>query len=325
MKKNSFVIVVLLLATGWAFTYSTRPAAKNNINPLLGNTSFVKKYGHEPGTQEQENDRIKTHLLYVESLLREKSGNSLSAAETDKRNHLLNLLHEYAVSERFPKNYDYPGERKPCFIDRDKNICAVGYLVEKTAGLNAAVAINEKHQYETIAEMKDDPLLLNWVAQSGLTLQECAMIQPTYGSPPVSDGNDPNDQYITKSYGVSTGISAGVNIGLNAINQFQIKNGGKSKLAPVMGLATGAYSIINGIRHYPRKPLSSGFYTEESNETKKLMSVGNITLGSVSMILSAWNLVKNRHKSPNKISWAPYYQPMAEGKAVYGVGMTKRI
>lgn len=330
MRKAVFLTVMLLTAAVWALNFNGRPVNKNKINPLLGNESYVKKYGVEPGNETSEQERIQTHLLYVEQLLRQKKFTG-PAVLAEKRNTLLNLLHEYAVAGKFPDNADYPGERKPCFIGNNGNICAVGYLVEQTAGLAAAEAINKKHKYETIYEMQYDELLQSWVAQSGLTLEECAMIQPTYGWPnPNNEATSaPNDQVISTSYGVTTGISAGFNLALNTINQYQIKNGAKSKLAPVMGLASGAYSIINGIRHYPRKPqMSEGinpYPLEEANDTKKLISIGNITMGSMSIILSTWNLIKNKKQPARKISWQPWYQPMGEGKAAYGVGLTKRI
>jgi hypothetical protein len=325
MKRITLFLATFLLLCAWVINFSGRPSTKDSINPLLGNTSFVKKYGYEPGKTTNEQDRIKTHLLYAASVIRGKSTDGMPAEMVEKRKHLLHLLDEYAMAGKFPANYDYTDERKPCFIDRDHNICAVGYLVEQTAGRDAAIAINKKHQYETISEMKDDPLLKGWVAQSGLTLEECAMIQPTYGNPNPNPDPAPSDQYISRNYGVTTGISAGLNIGFNAINQFQIKNGSKSKLVPVLGLATGAYSIINGITHYPRKPVTTGFYTEEANETKKLLSVGNIALGSVSMILSTWNLLKNRKPIPKKITWNLYSQPVYAGRTAYGFSFTKKI
>jgi hypothetical protein len=70
-------------------------------------------------------------------------------------------------------------DRKPCFIDDGGNICAVGYLVEQTAGRAAAEAINARHQYDELLAM-DDPTLLAWATKSGFTLTELAMIQPTY-------------------------------------------------------------------------------------------------------------------------------------------------
>lgn len=87
-------------------------------------------------------------------------------------------MRDYWKAEVFPMNTEY-AERKPCFIDEEGNICAVGYLVEMTAGKEAAKSINRVFQYATINEMESD-LLEEWIATSGLTKKEYAMIQPTY-------------------------------------------------------------------------------------------------------------------------------------------------
>jgi hypothetical protein len=306
-----------------------KPASRNlnTINPVIGDASYMAKYARQPDGMVSEKDRIQTHLLYAEALIRSKETRNMSAAVKEKRNHLLNLLHEYIVAGRFPINEDHSETRKPCFIDRKGAICAVGYLVEQTAGREAAEAISRQHQYETIAEMQNDAVLKQWVSESGLTLEECATIQPTYGPVPSPDpGSQRNDQYITKSYGVSTGISAGCNIAFNAINQYQVKNGSRSKLVPILGLATGAFSIFNGIRHYPKQPAAGNWgYYEASNDTKKLLSVGNIGLGAVTMALSTWNLVKNRKPAAKKISWSPYSLPQQNGKMAYGLSFSRKL
>src|SRR5690606_8014938 len=110
---------------------------------------------------------------------------------------------DYRETGVIPRNYDYPGIRKPCFIDKEERICAVGYLVEQTAGREVAQKINEKYQYENLMAM-NDPLIDDWVAESGLTKRECAMIQPAYGGTPVVVG--PNRNYVSKSYGISSAV-----------------------------------------------------------------------------------------------------------------------
>ena len=94
---------------------------------------------------------------------------------------MLNLLAEYIQIGRFPGNHDYPDQRRPNFLDKNGNICAVGYLVRKTSGEKLVKQINEKFQYATINEMHD-PDLLNWALNSGLTLEKLATIQPMYAS-----------------------------------------------------------------------------------------------------------------------------------------------
>lgn len=105
---------------------------------MIGDRSFVDTYGCRPDGKTPENMRQRTHLAYVEKLLRAADISHLSPELRQKREMMLDLLHEYREAGSFPCNYDYPGERCPCFIDREGRICAVGYLVEKTAGRHVA-------------------------------------------------------------------------------------------------------------------------------------------------------------------------------------------
>ncbi len=151
------------------------------INPVIGDISFVAKYGEPPTADCNEKDRIKTHLAYVEAQLRTADVSALTVEQQAKRNTILDHLQDYWKREQFPLNTAYPNERKPCFIDEYGTICAVGYLIEQTAGHAAAEAINDRYQYATIAEMTDKlPEIEQWANENGLTLNECAMIQPTY-------------------------------------------------------------------------------------------------------------------------------------------------
>ncbi len=70
----------------------------------------------------------------------------MSAEMQARRAHLLNLLHEYRSAGRFPKNYEREG-RKPRFIDRDGTICAVGYLIEQTAGWATAGLVEHRTEH----------------------------------------------------------------------------------------------------------------------------------------------------------------------------------
>jgi type IX secretion system substrate protein len=174
-KSSSFIsIIVGMLSISFAFGQGVEP-----VNSIIGDISFIKKFDHSPNAATNENLRIKTHLAYVENLLRQRDVSAMSSELQLKRNHLLNLLHDYWTREIFPRNYDYKNQTRPCFIDKDGTICAVGYLVEQTAGRKAAEIINSKHKYDRITEMKDK-IVDDWINNSGLTREECAMIQPQY-------------------------------------------------------------------------------------------------------------------------------------------------
>lgn len=128
------------------------------VNPIVGDRSFVERFGRLPTPDDPEAHRIATHLAYAERLLRSRDVSTMPADLHAERLRNLDRLHRYRLRGVFPHNYDHPGERRPCFIDRDGTICAVGYLVEQSAGRPVAEAINRRYQYAAIAEMDSPPL-----------------------------------------------------------------------------------------------------------------------------------------------------------------------
>ena len=315
MKKLISISTVILISI---LIFSFDKSGKKNqiVNPIIGDVSFVKKFGSLPGKNTDEDLRIKTHLEYVESLLRKKDISNLPAHLKEKRLKLLNLLHSYWSAGIFPRNYDYT-ERKPCFIDKDNRICAVGFLIEKTAGRNVAEQINGSHKYDDLLAM-NDKVVTNWIANSGLTKEECAMIQPNYGPPPVYTYNQ-----IPASYGISSSVLGGVNLSLNALNAMQMMRGTNSKTIPTIGLVTGAGQIILGVASFPKT--GYGLNGAVTNESKKTLSMVNIGLGTTTMILSAWNLM-NIKKLKDKMTSVNLYSLPAEGsKMNIGLCLTRRL
>ena len=190
MKLRSHLASALVLLCA----VITLPATPNNsnthntINAVLGDVSFVQKFGKAPTEATNERLRIQTHLEYVENLLRKADVAHLSTRLRERRSALLDKLHDYRLAGEFPTNLDFPQERRPCFIDAAGNICAVGYLIEQTAGRALAERITEAHKYDFLADMQM-PELTAWVEASGLTARECAMVQPQYFSVVIRDTN----------------------------------------------------------------------------------------------------------------------------------------
>ena len=157
-----------------------RPAAhRHAINAVLGDLSFVVHYGMTPPPGTDLGLRVRTHLKFVHALLSRRDVSDLPADLREARQRNLARLREYIDAGRFPHNYLYPDENRPCFIDRDERICAVGYLVERSAGREIAERINEEFQSEFLWRMRL-PELDRWSAGSGLSLLELSMIQPGY-------------------------------------------------------------------------------------------------------------------------------------------------
>lgn len=156
------------------------PTPNQTVNAILGDVSYLERFGTQPPPQTDEVLRIQTHLEYVEQLLRKAHTEHLSPELQQQRQENIERLRVYRLQGVFPRNFDYPHERRPCFIDSEGRLCAVGYLIAESAGLKLAQKINSRYQYAYLSEMHM-PEIETWLQQSGLTKREAAMIQPTYG------------------------------------------------------------------------------------------------------------------------------------------------
>ena len=267
------------------------------INPIIGDLSFQSKFGHPPSRTLDEKLRIQTHLEYIEGILRSRRSSEMPEHLARKREQMLDLLHEYRTVGLFPRNYDYPDQRKPCFIDRDGTICAVGYLVEQTASLDLAKEINSLHQYSEILEI-DSPELEEWIDQSGLSLEEVAMIQPTYGPPD-------NYTYIASGYGIASSVLGGTNMAISAINITQLAKPEKTNILALAGLATGAASTTLGIVNMTNNYEYNGYF----NEGKKILSMVNIAIGTATMCISGYSIFTRRKPKDDRTTWNIYCFP----------------
>jgi hypothetical protein len=318
MKQLMLLISVAVVTFMWDYYQPVHSG--QTINPVLGDISFVSKYGREPTKETDERLRIQTHLQYVAQLLKDRTVSQRSPELKARRSKIIHLLEDYANTGIFPRNYDYTDRRVPCFIDKDGRICAVGYLVEQTAGRPVAEVINSKHKYDELLAM-NDPAVDNWIASSGLTKEEAAMIQPTYGSPSGNTGN-----HITKEYGLTTAITCGVNLSLNTINGMQIANPGHNRVVPVIGLCTGIGQIIYGAANFPKEVQdNSWYYPATTNESQKVLSMINIGLGTTSVILSTWNLLRKQPVKERKVSWNLYSFPTYDNSTGLALGYTRRF
>lgn len=276
------------------------------VNALIGDQSFQEVFGKLPEAGTDENLRIQTHLLFVEKMLREKSSVHLSSQQLQNRIAVLDLLNQYWKLGIFPSNYDYPGERRPCFIDRDGKICAVGYLIEQTAGLELARQINKDHQYDFLLDMKEKAIE-NWAETNGLTLEECAMIQPSYGSYPPQVTEVP----LKKEYGITSSLLGGVNLSMNFINLAHRNRTGTNSLA-YAGIVTGSAQLILGITNI-RKDVEEnnlmGYRRITTQKARNNLSYINIAAGTTTIFTSAINLYLNSKVKDKRNAFNLYSAP----------------
>ncbi|MGI4884836.1 MAG: hypothetical protein ACRYFR_07745 [Janthinobacterium lividum] len=302
-----------------ARTQRGAPGALAPVNPVVGDASFVARFGRGPTAGTPDALRIQTHLAYAEQQLRQRTPGALPAALRQRRAHLLDLLHAYWQAGVFPQNAAPDGQRHPCFIDGTGRICAVGYLVEQTAGRAAAERINQRFQYRNLLDMRDDALG-RWVAQSGLSLADCALIQPTYGSVyvPVATGNN-----IPTGYGTASAVLGGLNVSAMALNA---SDAGRQagRWLPWLTVASGTTQLVLGATRFPDAPATTFNGTAlPTNESQKLLSMANLGVGTATVLFGAWNLLHRPAATAQgpRTSWNVGPAPTGTGQRADGMSL----
>ena len=182
--RTALLVLLALAATTWATPY------RDGANHHLGDDSFVAKFGRAPTPRDPEPVRMHVHLEYVRALLA-----AAPATRPDlepRRAELLRYLGDYIAAGITPEN-SYVAHRSPVFIDARGNLCAVGYLIERSAGRDLPERIAAAHRLDYLEDIAAAmPEVADWVATSGFTLTELASIQPGYNGPDVMhmDGFD---------------------------------------------------------------------------------------------------------------------------------------
>ncbi|MGC4091321.1 MAG: hypothetical protein QM756_26270 [Polyangiaceae bacterium] len=131
-----------------------------------------------------------THLAWIRDQLAAKPATRPELAA--RRTELLGYLDDYIAKGTTPINEHLPW-RTPVFIDDHGNICAVGYLIERSAGRALPETIAKAHRYDFLEDIAAAmPEVRVWVEGSGFTLDELASIQPGYAEPAIESWGNVN-------------------------------------------------------------------------------------------------------------------------------------
>lgn len=256
-------------------TQETPPSEEHvqPVNAVLGDESFVATFGTAPTASTPEDVRLKTHLAYVEGLLRARNVSDLTPEQQERRNVLLDRLRAYWETGVFPRNTERPG-RTPVFIDEEGRLCAVGYLIAESEGLKAAEKIDERFHLSYVEEI-DAPMLEEWAEAHGFTRHELAMIQPMYCDRPGGGVGciEPKDDSKRMSKGLEiAGISASTSAAL--VNGYLAGTDRDSRWAAGFGLLSGGAGLAMGLSGH-------------ANYAKT-----DIALAGASILASGWNLLQ---------------------------------
>ena len=133
----------------------------------------------------REQSRVERHFLRVEAAVGERSVRALSPLQRLNRRLLLAELARYRRARRFPLNLDFRGKLVPYFIDEVGTRCAVAHLLEVSGESELMHKIARRRNHARVRELADERGLVRWLAAAGLTLEEAALIQPSYCEVPL--------------------------------------------------------------------------------------------------------------------------------------------
>lgn len=186
MRTIAAFLLASLVAMPASFALPPNAPAglRHGANHHTGDDGFVAAQGREPtGRPDEEKLRMREHFLAVRARL--AAGKPTRPEHAAMRARILAHLDDYIAHGITPANEHLPW-RTPVFIDDHQTICAVGFLIERTAGRALADKIAAAHRYDFIEDIaRDMPEVQAWVEQSGFTLDELGQIQPGYPGPEV--------------------------------------------------------------------------------------------------------------------------------------------
>ncbi len=128
-------------------------------------------------TVETEVERIQAHLRGAEEMLLAADIRGLTPAQREARARNVELLRGYRERGVFPRNLHFPDSREPYFVD-DRGIpCAMAYLIAASGRVDMVERIRASRNSARIGELADDPELIAWLEDAGLTVAEASRVR----------------------------------------------------------------------------------------------------------------------------------------------------
>lgn len=134
-----------------------------------------------------EDARLRFQLRSIEGYLRRNDGSARSATAASARQQQLDQLRAYWQAGQFPRRRGAADRTAPCFLDHEGRVCAVGHLLRTSQQDQLASRIAQTANEARIRAMAV-PELAQWATQVGLSVDELALIQPSYCPVELQEG-----------------------------------------------------------------------------------------------------------------------------------------
>ena len=190
-----------------------------------------------PSAREMEVTRLQRHFDSVDIELKSRNVAGYSASQLANRAQLVSWLRDYRSAGAFPTN-DRFAEPTPFFRDKDGVLCAMAYLIARSGRTDIVDKVASTRNNAYIAELVDDPALVAWLETWGLSTEEAARIQPSYGGVIIYPSND---NYVERDFALAAVGLGGVSLASTAVNFVK-----PSYFSGVLGVVAGAASVIAG-------------------------------------------------------------------------------
>jgi hypothetical protein len=230
---------------------------------------------------EGEVARIRAHFDTVLAELGSRDLSGLAERQRSKRALLVTTLRAYRDRGAFPKNYDFPDRAVPYFVDRRTGVhCAVGHLLEATGRTDIVDRVRRANNNVRVADLAGDTAFVSWLDASGLTLDEAARIQPTYGG-----GRDVDDRQ-EHTYRNTSAVAIPLSV-LSALWNLSENASADRPAAATVGLAIGVAT------------LGLGLFADSFPDASGELVLANGAAGGASVFVSARGLIRrNRPPKP---------------------------
>lgn len=233
-----------------------------------------------------EADRLRAHFATVDAELRARDVSALSAQQRAARAHLIEWLGDYSDAGAFPLNDGYADVATPIFRDANGTLCAMAYLIARDGRTDIVDRVARTRNTAYIRELVDDPALVAWLDEVGLTAAEAARIQPAYGPggpggviAPVEERN------VSGEYALASMALAGASVLTTWINFDE-----PTLTTGVLGLAAGGAAVLAGV---PR--------VDDEGGTARL-AVANTVVGALAIGAAVHGLLSLRAEGPMETS-----------------------
>jgi hypothetical protein len=166
----------------------------------------------------------------------------LSSDQLNNRVSLVATLIAYRDRGVFPRNYDFPGQAVPYFVDPHTGVlCAVAHLLESTGRRDIVDRVSHGDNNVWVAQLATDTAFTSWLSTQGITLAEAARIQVPYVQPVTKAEEVRNVAFMSVAPFAIGG--AAVTSLMNAFGNADGHRTGISKIGLASGIVTTAMGV----------------------------------------------------------------------------------